>query len=222
MLAAAAAAAMLIDRDPRRRCVWMLLALTLTAVILIGHIADTAQFRSLTTTAAIRRALRGGPLTVRLLALLFVRSPAAFPAARGGRAALQGADRGRRYDHEPARAPVPGDRRRLLSRSRGMVMRERRTAAAREDVARPLSIALAVFLVLYALQSLYSKDFDTALEQIVFFFVPFALLFGLLREVRWSRELVLGCLGVLVALAVVFARSASGSTSAASCSGTRR
>ena len=58
--------------------------------------------------------------------------------------------------------------------------------------------------MLYALQALYSKDFDTALEQVVFFFVPFALLFALLREVEWSREVVLACLGVLVALAVVF------------------
>ena len=57
---------------------------------------------------------------------------------------------------------------------------------------------------LYALQALYSKDFDTALEQIVFFLIPFALLFALLREVRWTRELVLGCVGVLVVLALVF------------------
>ena len=64
-----------------------------------------------------------------------------------------------------------------------------------EDTARPLSIALAVFLVLYALQALYSKDFDTALEQVVFFFVPFALLFALLREVRWTREVCLPASG---------------------------
>ena len=39
----------------------------------------------------------------------------------------------------------------------------------------------------------------------VFFYVPFALLFALLREVRWTRELLLACLATAVALAVLFA-----------------
>ncbi len=39
----------------------------------------------------------------------------------------------------------------------------------------------------------------------VFFYVPFALLFALLREVKWTRELLLQCLAVAVVLAVVFA-----------------
>jgi O-antigen ligase len=69
---------------------------------------------------------------------------------------------------------------------------------------RPLDVALGAFLVLYALQATYSKDFDTALEQAVFFLVPFALLYALLREVRWTRTVVLGCVAVLAALAVVF------------------
>src|SRR6202011_3088278 len=38
-----------------------------------------------------------------------------------------------------------------------------------------------------------------------FFYVPFALLFVLLRDVRWTRELLLACLDVAVAEAVVFA-----------------
>ena len=44
-----------------------------------------------------------------------------------------------------------------------------------------------------------------AAENVAFFYVPFALLFVLLRDVRWTRELLLRCLGVAVALAVVFA-----------------
>ena len=44
-----------------------------------------------------------------------------------------------------------------------------------------------------------------AAENIAFFYVPFGLLFVLLRDVRWTRELLLRCLGVAVALAVVFA-----------------
>jgi O-antigen ligase len=58
---------------------------------------------------------------------------------------------------------------------------------------------------LYALQAIYSSDHARAAENIAFFYVPFALLFGLLREVEWTRELLLRCLGVVVALAVIFA-----------------
>jgi O-antigen ligase len=60
-------------------------------------------------------------------------------------------------------------------------------------------------VVLYGLQAAYSADFTKALENMVFFYVPFALLFALLREVRWSSDLLLACLGVAVALAVIFA-----------------
>ncbi len=64
---------------------------------------------------------------------------------------------------------------------------------------------LAVVIVLYALQSLYSAGFEKALQQMVFFYVPFALLFCLLREVRWDAALIARCLRVVVALALVFA-----------------
>jgi O-antigen ligase len=60
-------------------------------------------------------------------------------------------------------------------------------------------------VVLYALQGVYSADHAKAAENIAFFYIPFGLLFMLLRDVRWTRELVLACLGVVVALAVVFA-----------------
>lgn len=58
---------------------------------------------------------------------------------------------------------------------------------------------------LYALQTLYSDDRAKAAENLAFFYVPFALLFLILRDVRWTRELLLRCLGVAVALAVLFA-----------------
>jgi O-antigen ligase len=60
-------------------------------------------------------------------------------------------------------------------------------------------------VVLYAVQTVYSGDPAKAAENVAFFYLPFALLFVLLREVRWTRELLLACLGVAVALAVVFA-----------------
>jgi O-antigen ligase len=70
---------------------------------------------------------------------------------------------------------------------------------------RGLEWLLTAAVVLYALQAAYSADFSKALENMVFFYAPFALLFALLREVQWTRELLLQCLAVAVALAVVFA-----------------
>jgi O-antigen ligase len=70
---------------------------------------------------------------------------------------------------------------------------------------RGLEWLLMASVVLYALQAAYSADFSKALENVVFFYVPFALLFALLRELRWTRELVLACLATAVALAVVLA-----------------
>lgn len=64
---------------------------------------------------------------------------------------------------------------------------------------------LAATLILYALQALYSDDFDKALQQMVFFYVPFALLLRLLWDLRWDRALLGICLKLTVALAVVFA-----------------
>jgi len=60
-------------------------------------------------------------------------------------------------------------------------------------------------VVLYALQATYSSDHGKAAENVAFFYVPFGLLFVLLRDVRWTRGLLLRCLGVAVALAAVFA-----------------
>ncbi len=64
---------------------------------------------------------------------------------------------------------------------------------------------LALYVVIYALQSVYSPDFEKALQQMVFFYVPFTLLFCLLRDLRWSPRLVRSCLQVVVGLALVFA-----------------
>jgi O-antigen ligase len=64
---------------------------------------------------------------------------------------------------------------------------------------------LALCVVLYAIQSLYSPGFEKALQTLVFFYVPFALMFCVLRRLRWSRDLLLRCLTVVVGLALVFA-----------------
>jgi O-antigen ligase len=71
----------------------------------------------------------------------------------------------------------------------------------------PLGLECVLFaaVALYALQAIYSSDRAKAAENIVFFYVPFALLFVILRDVRWTRALLARCLGVAVTLAVLFA-----------------
>ncbi len=67
-----------------------------------------------------------------------------------------------------------------------------------------LERALAVFVVIYAIGVLYTPDPSKAAEAICFFYVPFALLFVLLGQVRWDRALIERCARALVALALVF------------------
>ncbi len=70
---------------------------------------------------------------------------------------------------------------------------------------RGLEWLLAIAVGLYALQGVYSPDHTKAAENVAFFYIPFGLLFMLLRNVKYTRELVLRCLGVAVVLGVAFA-----------------
>jgi putative inorganic carbon (hco3(-)) transporter len=69
---------------------------------------------------------------------------------------------------------------------------------------------LSLFIVLYGLQAIYSTShgspsgFEVALQNMVFFYVPFALLYRLLRDVRWTPQLLRGCLAITVVLGLVF------------------
>jgi O-antigen ligase len=63
---------------------------------------------------------------------------------------------------------------------------------------------LAAVVVLYALQALYSEDFSKGLQNVCFFFVPFSLVYGLLRDVDWDRKLLVLVLWVIGLEAVAF------------------
>ena len=85
------------------------------------------------------------------------------------------------------------------------------TGPARGGAASPpnrgvkyLPWALAAFVSVYALQSVYSEDFSKALQEICFFLVPFTLAYVLLREVRWDRRLLVALLVLIAAEAVAF------------------
>jgi putative inorganic carbon (HCO3(-)) transporter len=64
---------------------------------------------------------------------------------------------------------------------------------------------LALVIVLYGLQAIYSSDFERALQNMVFFYAPFTLLYVLLRSVNWTPQMIRRCLLVLVGLALIFA-----------------
>ncbi len=70
---------------------------------------------------------------------------------------------------------------------------------------RGLEWLLLATVALYVVQASYSSDHAKAAENIAFFYLPFGLLFVLLRDVRWTRELLLMCLGVAVVEAILFA-----------------
>jgi hypothetical protein len=63
---------------------------------------------------------------------------------------------------------------------------------------------LAAVVVLYAIQVLYSEDFSKGLQNVCFFFVPFSLVYGLLRDVMWDRRLLTLVLWVIGIEAVCF------------------
>jgi O-antigen ligase len=86
----------------------------------------------------------------------------------------------------------------------GTHVRERRPRAGDPALLRWLAWLLAISLVVYAIQASYSTDFQQALQNMVFFYVPFALLYVLLREVRWTPGMLRRALLVAVGLGILF------------------
>jgi putative inorganic carbon (HCO3(-)) transporter len=188
----------------RRRDRCLAAAALLVPVLLVAHIEDTSAFQSLVDRPAVLAALAaGGLVAVAALAALFVRVPSALPLAVV--ATL------------PFRIPIAvgGSTANLLVPLYVVVgagVLAHLWSRMRTEEERPalppgwLERVLAVVLVLYAAQATYSDDVDRAVENVVFFYAPFTLLFLLLsRAVDWTRRLAVQCLGVLVGLALLFA-----------------
>jgi O-antigen ligase len=199
------AAGVLVAPAPRARALAMFGALTLTPILLIAHIYDSEQFRPLRDHPTL--AIAGGAaalVAVAGFALLIDRRPALLPLAAVAALPFRvpiGLGNGTANLLVPLYLVIAAGSLaylvpRLVPRSAGARAPERRAGA--------LEWVLALVLVLYAVQAAYSDDFDHALEQLVFFYVPFALLFALLGRVQWTTRLAAACLGVLTALAVVF------------------
>ena len=194
-----ASALVLGDAGRRDRC--LMAAAGLTPVLLVAHIAGTSAFESLLERPLVLGAFALVALvSVVALAALFVRVPSALPVAAV--AAL------------PFRVPlaIGSSTANLLVPlylvvGAGVVAYGwSRLRAGDGSEPRPpgwLERALAVVLVLYAAQATYSEDVDRAVENVVFFYAPFTLLFVLLARVAWTRRLALTSLGVLVGLALL-------------------
>jgi O-antigen ligase len=201
ILAALLAAGALVAPGPRARAAAMLGALVLAPVILGFHISDSDQVQPLRDHPSL--AVAGGVgavVALAVLALLFDRHPSWLPVAAA--ATL------------PFRVPIAsgGSTANLLvplylvvAAGAAAYAIPRLAGRERPEGGRApgaVEWALAATLALYGIQSSYSADFGHALENVVFFYVPFALLFALVARVAWTPRLARVCLGVLVVLAL--------------------
>ncbi|UTI64714.1 O-antigen ligase family protein [Paraconexibacter antarcticus] len=230
ILVAALAAGALVAPVARQRAGAMLGALAVTPILLVAHVWDTSAFHTfkdhppLLAVAAV-----AGGAVVLALAAVFDRHPSWFgvaavamvpfriPIAVGGSTSnllvplyvVIGAGAlayalprlrasGTFFGGPPAAAPS-------ADTLAGVLAPAPEAARRPEHPAQRLEWLLAATLVLYALQATYSSDAGHALENVVFFYVPFALLFVLLGRITWTAQLVGRCLTVLAGLALAFA-----------------
>lgn len=204
IVAALFAAGAIVLGGARARAWSTLGALVLAPVLLVSDIWDTDQVRPLRDHPAFALvAVVLGLAVLAALAVLFDRRPWAFPLAAAFAI--------------PFRVPIAsgGSTANLLVPLYVVVGAGALAYAVpriwgekgdlRERKATLLEWLLALAVVLYAVQASYSDDFDKALENVVFFYVPFALLFALLVRIQRSRELMARVLAVLAGLAIVFA-----------------
>jgi O-antigen ligase len=196
----------------RGRAACVLLALVLAPVLLVGELWDSSQLHSLRShPAEILGAGVVGLALVAALAALFLRRPLLLPILAV--AAL------------PFRIPVQaGGQSALLLVPLYVVvgaggfayvwerLRGSSRAASNGYFFAPaerspgyVELALLLAVVLYSIQTAYSTDFETALKNVAFFYIPFALLLKLLTSLDWTARLEKWCLGVVVGLAVLFA-----------------
>ncbi len=208
---AACAAAALAWPSPLGRTLGRACALVLAPALLVAELASSSLLESLTGSSALPAALAlalalAGLALLALLARVLARHPGALPPLAV--IAL------------PFRIPIHagGTTANLLVPLYVVIaagtlaeivpaLRSRSSApeaAASRTAPRWLERLLAASVLLYALQAAYSSDATKALQQEVFFYAPFALLFVLLAHRRWDARQLVHCLYSLVALAVLF------------------
>ncbi|HEY2439483.1 MAG TPA: O-antigen ligase family protein [Solirubrobacteraceae bacterium] len=211
------AALILLTPDRRARALAMLTALVLASVLLLADIWDSPRLGVVhrhPLEAAVAAVVAIGVLIAaagllarrpRLVAPLAVLAlPFRVPIQAGGTTSnllvplyLVVAASGLASIYAAWRAPGP-DPPRPGGRPRWL------PSAGGTDLVGWAERLLALYVVLYAVQATYSPDFVKALQNIVFFYVPFALLYRLLRDLPWTSRALRDCLQVSVVLAVIF------------------
>jgi putative inorganic carbon (hco3(-)) transporter len=228
IVAASAAAAAILLPAGRARAAAMLLALALFPALILGDQWHSPQIVDLREEPASFAALvAAGVIASAILAAVFRRWPIVLPlavvAALPFRIPLEaGGDTANLL--VPLYLVIAGG---VLSRALGewqegggvdlgaascfspLPLGESRDAqgekpSARIDPPTLLPYALAAVVALYAVQALYSPDFSKSLQNVCFFFVPFSLLYALLRDVQWDRRLLILVLWVVAIEAVAF------------------
>jgi O-antigen ligase len=203
LLLALLAAAALLAPSARMRAWAIVAALALAPALLVVDVWDTAAFRPVRDRplVALLGAVVGGA-AIGGVAVLLAGRPAAFAVAVV--AAM------------PFRVPITigGTTANLLvplyvviaaGALAYAVPRLRGAAGAGERRPGAVAWALGASVVLYAAQATYAADVSPAVQRLVWFYAPFALLFALLARVAWTARLVAVCAGVFAALAVLFA-----------------
>jgi O-antigen ligase len=215
LIACGAAATALLARDARLRYAAAAVALVAAPALVLGDVWDTSRVVSLRHPPEKLAALCiAAVAAAAVVGAIFRRFEWAFPIAT--------------FAVLPLRVPVTvgGQTSHLLVPLylviAGGVLSfgyaALRGLRARDDGAPPVHAAtpgpplvtwlyrvLAATLVLYAIQSIYSDDVSNAIENASFFLVPFALLFAMFGEVRWSDRLLAWILVTVTAVALVFA-----------------
>jgi len=200
--AAAAAGVALLADERRVRALGLLVALALALALIAGQGWDElADLRD--SPPAFAAAIAGGALVLAALAALMLRWPILLPLALI--AAL------------PFRIPIGvggGEDVNLLVPLYAVlgagVLAEavaalRPNGASKVRIPRPLALALLAAIALYAAQASYSNDIGFATRNVGFFLIPFAVMFSLLAEVRWTTRLLKLGFAVVIGEALLFA-----------------
>jgi putative inorganic carbon (hco3(-)) transporter len=198
VIAAACAAASILLPAGRTRSAAMLTALVLFPLLIVGdqwHNHQIVELRHHEAKAAV--AIVVGVVLVVALAWVFRRWPILMPLAIIGTL--------------PFRIPLEsgGETANLLVPlyvviGAGVLASVFLPPPAEKRRPRWVAKTLAIFVVLYALQALYSEDFSKGLQEVCFFLVPFTLAYILLRELPWDRKLLTWALVLIAVEAIAF------------------
>ena len=220
LAAAIAAAAVLALREPRSRALAMPLALALAAAA-VGLLSASTISDEIGARAGLLAAAGAvGAVFVLVLAVVFYRRPGllvlATIAALPFRIPVPTGDDDTASLLLPLYAVIAADCAAHLWRVLRAAGPERFEPPREDPRTRRLSQALAVVVVLYALQALYSSDIEHAVKTLGFFYVPFAVVLRLLVTVLarlrgWSTFRPR-------ARAMWYASSCSGITASSDCS----